>query len=526
MAWRHVMTSPLRALMSRLLGRWTALRLIEPAPDALGLEPSLPVLYVLPGQAMSDAWLLDALARPPHGPLPGADRAAPGQPEPGGAAGAGERLLGARPGEALRLLAPGGRRQLAADRTAAPRPLGAGQPRQRGGALRDPAAPRRAARRAGARGRPGQPHGGTAAAGPLPTGTHPGAGARPLPPSHPDRGGSQESRGARGDRGAGRRGAPLGTAPAAPGAALRPRDRLQHDLPGAALHGRPAAPALEPALRRRRRAWPGAGQGPGRRPYPGLRALPPQPHRLPAALLRALPGRPDAAAYRRRAQPRHAAGRPAAAPRRRLLPAPQLPGQPPLRHGVQRVPPPPDRPWPPPGVFHRGGPLAQRAHAAGAARHARHDPPLLPAQQRRRPPPAPGLHSGAYRLRADHRERQLPARAARRPQAPGEPPGPAPGARPAAPALRPGHGQRGRAAAAGRLPGWRTGPGVASGARDSPGMAGRPGPPPGGYPVPPHQCRGGAQPGEPGGPGPAGHPPPRHRAAPAGAPAGAACRAP
>src|SRR5690554_4480211 len=351
-----------------------------------------------------------AAARPPHGPLPGADRAAPGQPEPGGAAGAGERLLGARPGEALRLLAPGGRRQLAADRTAAPRPLGAGQPRQRGGALRDPAAPRRAARRAGARGRPGQPQGGTATAGPLPTGTHPGAGARPLPPSHPDRGGSQESRGARGDRGAGRRGAPLGTAPAAPGAALRPRDRLQHDLPGAALHGRPAAPALEPALRRRRRAWPGAGQGPGRRPYPGLRALPPQPHRLPAALLRALPGRPDAAAYRRRAQPRHAAGRPAAAPRRRLLPAPQLPGQPPLRHGVQRVPPPPDRPWPPPGVFHRGGPLAQRAHAAGAARHARHDPPLLPAQQRRRPPPAPGLHSGAYRLRADHRERQLPAR--------------------------------------------------------------------------------------------------------------------
>ncbi|WP_253449316.1 glycerol-3-phosphate 1-O-acyltransferase PlsB [Halomonas sp. Y3] len=57
------MTSPLRALMSRLLGRWTAPRLIEPAPDALGLEPSLPVLYVLPGQAMSDAWLLDALAR-------------------------------------------------------------------------------------------------------------------------------------------------------------------------------------------------------------------------------------------------------------------------------------------------------------------------------------------------------------------------------------------------------------------------------------------------------------------------------
>src|SRR5690554_7193570 len=63
MAWRHVMTSPLRALMSRLLGRWTAPRLIEPAPDALELEPSLPVLYVLPGQAMSDAWLLDALAR-------------------------------------------------------------------------------------------------------------------------------------------------------------------------------------------------------------------------------------------------------------------------------------------------------------------------------------------------------------------------------------------------------------------------------------------------------------------------------
>ncbi|WP_445000504.1 glycerol-3-phosphate 1-O-acyltransferase PlsB [Halomonas mongoliensis] len=71
MAWQHLVTSPLRALTSRMIGAWTEPRLVEPAPDALALEPSLPVLYVLPSQAMSDAWLLAALARR-HG-LPRAD---------------------------------------------------------------------------------------------------------------------------------------------------------------------------------------------------------------------------------------------------------------------------------------------------------------------------------------------------------------------------------------------------------------------------------------------------------------------
>lgn len=58
----------------------------------------------------------------------------------------------------------------------------------------------------------------------------------------------------------------------------------------------------------------GAGRGPGQRDR--LRALPPQPHRLPAALLPAVPQRPDPAAHRRRDQPEHAGDRLDPAPRR------------------------------------------------------------------------------------------------------------------------------------------------------------------------------------------------------------------
>jgi glycerol-3-phosphate O-acyltransferase len=63
MALRHQLTTPLRALMTRLLAAWVRPRLIEPAPDALTLEPSLPVVYVLPRPAASDAWLLASLTR-------------------------------------------------------------------------------------------------------------------------------------------------------------------------------------------------------------------------------------------------------------------------------------------------------------------------------------------------------------------------------------------------------------------------------------------------------------------------------
>ncbi len=73
MALRHQLTTPLRALMTRLLAAWVRPRLIEPAPDALALEPSLPVIYVLPRPAASDAWLLASLTRR-HGLPPAAGR--------------------------------------------------------------------------------------------------------------------------------------------------------------------------------------------------------------------------------------------------------------------------------------------------------------------------------------------------------------------------------------------------------------------------------------------------------------------
>ncbi|WP_290907168.1 glycerol-3-phosphate 1-O-acyltransferase PlsB [Halomonas sp.] len=59
----HPLTTPLRALMTQLIAAWVRPRLIEPAPDALALEPSLPVVFVLPRPAASDAWLLASLTR-------------------------------------------------------------------------------------------------------------------------------------------------------------------------------------------------------------------------------------------------------------------------------------------------------------------------------------------------------------------------------------------------------------------------------------------------------------------------------
>lgn len=59
-----------RAALTPLMRRWTQTRLIEPAPEALALDPTLPVFYVLPRPALSDTLLLETLARA-HG-LPGA----------------------------------------------------------------------------------------------------------------------------------------------------------------------------------------------------------------------------------------------------------------------------------------------------------------------------------------------------------------------------------------------------------------------------------------------------------------------
>ncbi|QTF94359.1 MAG: glycerol-3-phosphate 1-O-acyltransferase PlsB [Halomonas sp. BM-2019] len=49
--------------MTRLIAAWVRPRLIEPAPEALDLDPDRPVLYVLPRPAWSDAWLLASLTR-------------------------------------------------------------------------------------------------------------------------------------------------------------------------------------------------------------------------------------------------------------------------------------------------------------------------------------------------------------------------------------------------------------------------------------------------------------------------------
>jgi len=57
------MLGPLRAPLRRLIAAWTEVRLAEPAPDALGLDPRLPTLYVLPRPALSDALLLENYTR-------------------------------------------------------------------------------------------------------------------------------------------------------------------------------------------------------------------------------------------------------------------------------------------------------------------------------------------------------------------------------------------------------------------------------------------------------------------------------
>ncbi|MFO8044976.1 MAG: glycerol-3-phosphate 1-O-acyltransferase PlsB [Halomonas sp.] len=74
MALRHLLTTPLRALMTRLIAAWVKPRLIEPDPEELALEPSLPVLYVLPRPAISDAYLLASLTRYHGLPLAGGRR--------------------------------------------------------------------------------------------------------------------------------------------------------------------------------------------------------------------------------------------------------------------------------------------------------------------------------------------------------------------------------------------------------------------------------------------------------------------
>ena len=60
---RRALLAPWHALLGRLIATWVNVRLIEPDPASLGLDAALPVLYVLPRPALSDALLLASLAR-------------------------------------------------------------------------------------------------------------------------------------------------------------------------------------------------------------------------------------------------------------------------------------------------------------------------------------------------------------------------------------------------------------------------------------------------------------------------------
>lgn len=59
MAWLTSLLHPLRTPLQRLLTAWVELRLVEPDPQTLALDPAHPTLYVLPHPALSDNLLLD-----------------------------------------------------------------------------------------------------------------------------------------------------------------------------------------------------------------------------------------------------------------------------------------------------------------------------------------------------------------------------------------------------------------------------------------------------------------------------------
>ncbi|MGC3871788.1 glycerol-3-phosphate 1-O-acyltransferase PlsB [Halomonas sp. GXIMD04776] len=63
---RSLVHYPLR----RLLAWWVTLRLVEPAPEALGLDHDTPIIYVLPQPALTDMLLLETFCRHHDLPLP------------------------------------------------------------------------------------------------------------------------------------------------------------------------------------------------------------------------------------------------------------------------------------------------------------------------------------------------------------------------------------------------------------------------------------------------------------------------
>ena len=130
------------------------------------------------------------------------------------------------------------------------------------------------------------------------------------------------------------------------------------------LHVGRAGPVVEPALRRdrARQLLESRVRGGGQRDH--LRALSPQPHGLPAALVRGVSQGFRGAAHRGREQSRPAGDRPLSATRRRVLPAPQLRRQHALRRSVHDVPGPDDGARPFHRVLHRGRPQPDRASPA------------------------------------------------------------------------------------------------------------------------------------------------------------------
>ena len=94
-----------------------------------------------------------------------------------------------------------------------------------------------------------------------------------------------------------------------------------------------------------------------------LSAQPPQPRRLPAVVVSRPCAGPRATPYRGGREPEFPARGPAAAARRRVLPAAQLQGRAAVRRGVPRVPARDAGEGIPHRVLHRGRPQPQRAHA-------------------------------------------------------------------------------------------------------------------------------------------------------------------
>ncbi|TDR52461.1 glycerol-3-phosphate acyltransferase [Halomonas ventosae] len=73
MGLARMLAGALRAPLEGLMARWARIRLIEPEPETLSLEPTLPTLYVLPHPALSDTLLLASLTRT-HGLPPASGR--------------------------------------------------------------------------------------------------------------------------------------------------------------------------------------------------------------------------------------------------------------------------------------------------------------------------------------------------------------------------------------------------------------------------------------------------------------------